>query len=107
MSEFPAMSDKVLAITSETLSEVLNEQGYASSKCADWIEQISNDILDKLRNLSPNFKYIVNCMIIQKIGAGLHYESVAHWDEKTDASFTSKFESESLLCLCTVTGVAI
>ena len=40
-------------------------------------------------------------------GAGLHYESVSHWDPKTDGSITVKFENEYLICLCTVMGAAI
>jgi dynein light chain Tctex-type 1 len=107
MSEFPALGDQALEIVNSCVNKVLKDQGYSATKCSEWIDTINNDALDQLRALSPNFKYIVNCLIVQKIGAGIHYESVAHWDEKTDASFTLRFESDSMLCLCTITGVAI
>jgi len=42
-----------------------------------------------------------------QVGAGLHYESVAHWDAKSDAAVVARYENETMVCLCTVVGVAL
>lgn len=102
MSEFPAFQDQALKIVNDVVAKTLKDQGYAASKCAEWIDLINNHVLDQLRcvdtvvftespllfihlsiyispnrDTSPNFKYIVNCLIVQKIGAGIHYEARA------------------------------
>ena len=40
------------------------------------------------RNKSPNFKYMVSCLVLQKRGAGLHSASLATWDAQTDGACT-------------------
>ena len=50
---------------------------------------------------------VVNCLILQKAGAGLHYNCVTHWDAKHDSSVTVKFENDSLSCIVTIFGIAI
>jgi len=42
----------------------------------EWIELINTTCIQTLTNMSPNFKYIVNSMIMQKVGCGLHMVSV-------------------------------
>ncbi len=46
-------------------------------------------------------------MIMQKVGCGLHMESVSCWDPKTDGSVTIKYENDTMICICTVIGVAL
>ena len=50
---------------------------------------------------------IVSSFIIQKVGAGVHYESVSHWNAQTDGAITTKYENDSMICLCSVFGIAI
>lgn len=44
---------------------------------------------------------------MQSTGCGVHMESLTHWDPKTDGSVTIKYENESLVCICTVMGIAL
>jgi dynein light chain Tctex-type 1 len=50
---------------------------------------------------------VVNCVIQQKVGAGLHYNCVTHWDAKHDSSVTVKFENDSLTCVVMIFGISI
>jgi dynein light chain Tctex-type 1 len=106
--EFPPLSKSVHNIVYDVTSSVLEGRQYQAGKTSEWIESIGSTVLNQLKgNVSPNFKYIVSTIIVQKIGAGLHYESSALWDATTDGSVTVKFENETMICICTVVGVAI
>eukprot|EP01038_Epipyxis_sp_PR26KG_P006558 gene6558-9008_t len=105
--DFPLLNEKVTSISLDTMSRVLDSSKYAPGKAAEHIDTISTTILDKLKNISGNFKYIVTCTIIQKVGAGVHYESVSHWDAKSDGAITTKHETETMVCLCSVFGIGL
>jgi hypothetical protein len=105
--EFPQLSEKTNLIAIDSMRNTLESKIYLAGKSAEWIDQINGNVIERLRNISSNFKYIVSSTIIQKVGAGLHYEYVSHWDSRTDGAVTAKFENETMLCLCTIIGVAI
>lgn len=87
--------------------QVLESKKYTPSKTAEWTDAIGNRIIDQMRGIAPNFKYIVSICIVQKVGAGLHCETISYWDAKTDGMVQTKYENESLTCLCTIIGVSI
>lgn len=105
--EFPQLSELATSTALDVMFKVLESKKYAPAKTAEWADQIGNGIIEKMRLAAPYFKYLVTSFIIEKVGAGMHYESVSHWDPKTDGSITAKFENDSMICLCTVVGVAI
>lgn len=41
----------------------------------EWIELINTTCIQKLTKMAPNFKFIVNSLIMQKVGCGLHMVS--------------------------------
>ena len=53
------------------------------------------------------FLQVVNCLIQQKVGAGLHYDCVTHWDSKHDSAITVKFENDNLTCIVMIFGISI
>jgi dynein light chain Tctex-type 1 len=105
--EFPQLSEVATKTALDVMFKILESKKYTASKTAEWADLIGNQIIEKMRATAPYFKYLVTCFIVEKVGAGLHYESVSHWDPKTDGSITAKFENDSIICLCTVAGVAI
>jgi dynein light chain Tctex-type 1 len=86
---------------------VLESKRFSSNSTAEWTDVIANKILERLRAISQNFKYIVNIGFVQKVGAGLHFETLAHWDMKADGVVQVKYENDSLICICTVIGVGL
>ena len=106
--EFPPLCKSVLPIAVDVMTTVLDGHNYSAAKTSEWIDTIGSNLLLKLRDeVSPNFKYIVSSMIVQKVGAGLHHECAALWDGATDGSITAKFENETMICICTVIGIAL
>ena len=92
----------------EAMANVLEGNTYFAAKTAEWIDAIGTNLLVKLRDeVSPNFKFIVSSIIVQNVGAGLHYECAALWNSTTDGSVTAKFENETIICICTVVGIAL
>jgi hypothetical protein len=105
--DFPPLCETAHNVAVDVIASVLEGKKYSPGKATEWIDAIGNGIVGQLREISPNFKYLVSTVISQKIGAGLHCESAAYWDATTDGSITAKYETDTITCLCTVTGIAI
>lgn len=105
--EFSQLSEFVNKTALDVMFKVLESKRYTPGKTSEWVDQIGNAIIDKMRNTAPYFKFIVSSFIVQKVGAGIHYESIAHWDAKTDGLIVAKFENEEMICICSVIGVSL
>lgn len=105
--EFSQLHDAARQAALDVLSRALEGKKYQTNKTKDYVEGINSSLIDKLTALSANFKYIVTSTMVQKVGAGIHFESVSHWDPRTDGALSVKYENDSLICICSVFGVAI
>ena len=105
--DFSCISDAAYSSAQEAIASNLEGQKYNLTKVTDWVESIGSETLSRLREISPNFKYIVNVLVLSKSGAGLHLETCSFWDAKTDGSVTVKFENETMTCIVTCLGLAI
>lgn len=106
--EFPPLTKAAQQIATDVMNHVLEGRTYAAGRTQEWIDQICGQTLAQLKeSVSPNFKYVVSALIVQRLGAGLHYDSSALWDTTTDGSVTTKFENDTIVCLTTVIGVAL
>jgi len=105
--EFNKLKEDVTGKADEILKSVLESSKYSMGKTSEWIDKINSEMISHLRDISPNFKYIVSTVVLQKIGAGFHSEVTSYWDPSTDGVVLSKFENESLICLSTIICVAI
>ena len=104
---FSAIQQQATLTAQEILQQALESKKYSPGKATEWIDTITSRCIEALRGLSPNFKYVVSVIIVQKAGAGLHYDCVTHWDSKADGSTTVKFENETMICFCAVLGIAL
>ena len=48
--------------------KVLEQKKYNAGKTSEWADQIGNEVIERMRGISPYFKYLVTCFIIQKVG---------------------------------------
>ena len=99
--------DEVKQIIQESVENVLGTASYQNNKVNQWTASVVETCLNQLTKLSKPFKYIVNCVIMQKTGAGLHTASSCYWDSTTDGSCTIRWENKSMYCIVTVFGLAI
>ena len=99
------------------MSNCLTNQPFVHSKSAQWVSTIVENCLKELAVMNddqgkagdsiPKMKYVVNCTLQQKTGAGMHSATQCYWDKATDGYTTVKWESEHLQAVCTVYGATV
>jgi dynein light chain Tctex-type 1 len=104
--EFSGIKNIGASTIKQILTRIIGTRKYNASKISEWTDEITSSCLDKMKDISSNFKYIISCVIIQKKGAGIHFESAAHWDTKSDGDFIVREENESMVIVVTVYGMA-
>ncbi|XP_023146337.1 dynein light chain Tctex-type 1 isoform X1 [Amphiprion ocellaris] len=99
--------DEVRKIINEAVESVIGGNVYQHSRVKQWNSSVTEQCLSQLSKLGKPFKYIVNCIIMQKTGAGLQTACACFWDNSTDGNCAVKWENESMYCIVTVFGMAI
>ena len=89
------------------IDKIIGENHYSELKVQMWTTAIMERLLTELAKLKRPFKYIINCSLQQKTGAGLHLASASYWDPITDNSCTVKWDNEFVHCCIHVFGVQI
>lgn len=101
------MPDKVQMISDEEVNHLAKEvieltignEPYMHSDVPVWSESIVEKIVQQLVSHSSTFKYIVNCAIVQKNGAGLNTATRSYWDSLNDRVYTIRWENKHLHCI--------
>jgi len=101
------VADEVSAIVKDTIEKTIGGQTYTNIKVGQWTSGVVEGCIAGLTSLHKPFKYIVNCTIMQKTGAGLHTASSCYWDNTTDGCCTVRWENKSLYCIVSVFGLQI
>uniref|UniRef100_A0AAX7U401 Dynein light chain Tctex-type 3 n=1 Tax=Astatotilapia calliptera TaxID=8154 RepID=A0AAX7U401_ASTCA len=76
--------DEISVSVKECVEGVIGGTDYNQSKVNQWTASIVEHSLTHLVKQGRAFKYIVNCTIMQKSGAGLHTANSCYWDTATD-----------------------
>uniref|UniRef100_A0A3B3QDZ7 Dynein light chain Tctex-type 3 n=1 Tax=Paramormyrops kingsleyae TaxID=1676925 RepID=A0A3B3QDZ7_9TELE len=77
-------SDEASNNVKECIEGIIGGMDYNQNKVNQWTASIVEHSLTTLVKQGKHFKYIVNCAIMQKSGAGLHTASSCYWDITTD-----------------------
>ncbi|EGC33579.1 hypothetical protein DICPUDRAFT_80662 [Dictyostelium purpureum] len=104
----PFVVEEILSILKEVVEDQL-QQGtvYQHKQVPQWTQGIIDNSLKKISELNKSYKYIVNCVIFQKTGAGFHTASSCLWDSSNDNSCSYKFENKTMYCITSVFGCKI
>ncbi|XP_073819862.1 dynein light chain Tctex-type protein 2B-like [Musca autumnalis] len=94
-------------IIHEVLAEKLQGKIYVAEEVSHWTKDIADTINTTIRNrlIMPRYKYVVQVMLGQQLGAGCHYYAKCCWDAESDSQTSDIFSNTSLFCVCTVFGV--
>lgn len=87
------------------LENALN--GRDTSQLQSTESGISQKAEEILRAISPAFKYMVLCVLMEKKDAALTAYSSCVWDPDTDANFSVTWSSPALCAVLSVFAVAI
>lgn len=78
-----------------------------------WVDLVCANCVEGLSKLEKPFKYIVNCFIMQKNGAGVNYANSLYCDNVTDGISSVKWPVEkqhkdkaNMHCIVTVYGLS-
>merc|ERR1711865_364779 len=81
---------------------VIGQNSYDQRQVTEWNSALCEAVLQQLVALGKPYKFCVNCLIVQKSGAGLNAASAVHWSSETDGTASHMYENNSLQCVTTV-----
>lgn len=107
--EIAFQTEAVYQVVKEVLEKHLEKTVYDDRKVPQLINAICEDAVKRLTALGNPYKYIVQCLVVQRTGAGVHMASSCFWDTTTDASVSVSMENESktMCCIAAVYGAAL
>ena len=89
--------DEVRSAVSEVQEKYLRDvQVYQHSRIPHLMNEIMEEALHVLVQKNKPYKFILNCSIVQKVGAGIHSASSCFWDNTTDDCVPVEFETKIL-----------
>lgn len=105
-------SEEVEHIISSVVDETLKDEAYTDEAVGKWNDRICEGIMAQLINLKWSARFSVDCLIMQRNGAGLHSATASFLDNSVDGQYTYLWPKEksrdhpnkSILCLVTVFG---
>ena len=100
-------TETVRDITQAAIKSSLDNQVYDHGSVNKWSSEILETTLRSLCERFPSFKFVSQCLILQKAGGGLHVSSSCYWDSNSDGMVTVRWENESMHCIVSVYGLAV
>lgn len=102
--------EETVALSSEVIQEdvstllrnKLGPEEWNPVKVDGWMNDLITTVLKELADLKKPFKYVVNCVIMQKTGAALSTGFISLWDNTKDGMVHVPFENDTMHCLVTV-----
>lgn len=89
------------------IEKIIGENPYSEIKVPIWTTTIMERLLSELTKLKRPYKYVINCSLQQRTGAGLHLASASYWDPITDGACTIKWDNDYIHCCVHVFGIQI
>nr|XP_020445390.1 dynein light chain Tctex-type 1 isoform X2 [Monopterus albus] len=107
MDDYQTEEEESAFVVEESVEATIGRNTYQHNRVNQWSTSVVEQCLGQLGKLGKPFKYIVNCIIMQKNGAGLQTASACFWDNSTDGSCAVRWENKSMYCIVNVFGLAI
>lgn len=79
---------------------------YDPKECQTWTNIIADNCVKTLTEISSNFKYMANALILQKADCGISMSGSCYWDNDLDGSISVTWENPTLLCIVNVFAVS-
>ena len=91
----------------QIIDKHLQKRSYTINDAKEWTNTISKECVNSLTEISKNFKYMVNCIIMQKSDCGLNVSGSCYWDNESDGNVCISWDSPSMICVVNIFGVAL
>jgi dynein light chain Tctex-type 1 len=99
--------EEVEAVVRQAIHGTLNEQKYNGKKINEWTNNIVTSCLKDLQAQQKPFKYVITCIIMQKVGAGLNLTTSMFWDSAKDGYCKVPWQNSTMHCIVTVYGLSV
>ncbi|EAN84776.1 putative dynein light chain Tctex-type [Trypanosoma cruzi] len=95
-------SDMIQEEVSGLLRGKFAQETWNPRKVDVWVDDVVENVLKNLADLKKPFKYVVNCVVMQRTGAGISTGFISLWDNTLDGVVHVPFENDTLHCFVTV-----
>ena len=102
-SEFASLAKDVVK---EEVEALLTGKVFSGDEIPAWTSSIAESCIRRLLDLRKSYKYLVNCSILQKNGAGFNSSSACFWNAATDGSCSVRWENDTMHCIIALYAVA-
>lgn len=104
---FSSIKDSANTNTKAVIEKFLAKKTFDSKESQSLCNMISDGCVKSLTELNSNFKFMVNCLILQKSDAGLSMSGSCYWDSESDGNISVTWENATILCIVNVFGVSL
>lgn len=104
---FNEIKDKIQKVVLEVIETTISKKVYHPRDAQTWTSTIPDGIMKVISEFNKNFKYMVNCIVMQKNDSGLNVTNTSYWNADIDGSCTVKWENPNVLCIVNVYGVGL
>ncbi len=99
--------EDIEGVVRNAIHSTLNEVNYNSKKVNEWTNNIVTGCLKELQALGRPFKYIITCVIMQKVGAGLNTSTSMFGEASKDGYCKIPWQNSTMHCIVTVYGLSV
>ncbi|KRZ10514.1 Dynein light chain Tctex-type 1 [Trichinella zimbabwensis] len=90
--------EEINIIVKQQLENVVGSQPYQRNLVGQWNTAIAENVVNQLSQANKLYKIMVNSVLMEKHGSGLHVVSATYWDTSADKSVSVRWESKSVFC---------
>jgi dynein light chain Tctex-type 1 len=108
-SEKYTVQDEAADIVRDVCTRIITpEPSYDHKRVPQLVSDVIDEVMRKLTSQSRLArKYIVQCTIVQKNGAGIHSIAACSWNQDSDGSYVYSLDAKAMICIVTVFGVTM
>ncbi|KRX04697.1 hypothetical protein PPERSA_09489 [Pseudocohnilembus persalinus] len=99
---FQNLKEHVHTLSTQIIQEKIGKKQYNQNEAQNWTNQLCESILKELTKMNKNFKFIVNCLIMQRADCGLNMSGSCFWDNDVDGNVTIKWENQSMIVIINI-----
>ena len=96
---FEEIEQKCKEIINEEVNELLTDKTFILNDCDFFIKQLNENIGNKLKENSDNFKYIINIIFLDNSNKGFTQNIGCIYDPDTDGVISMHFPFNKITCV--------
>ena len=96
---FEEIEGKCKEIITEEVNELLKDKTFILNDCDFFIKKLNENIGNRLKENSDNFKYIINIIFLENSNKGFTQNIGCVYDPDTDGVISMHFPFSKIICI--------